>query len=162
MTVHRGDARRRTHKAGAFGAGGSTEPHRKPDLAARACAAAMADLWNAASRAAAMPSIVRTCLQGNTDCAVALVKAGCDTSIRNTLTGLTGRDMAEQKGHTLPIKRCRVAKRQRKALMAGERQHCTGAEEASSTFASEAEEKERLQKAAKKREANRKKKERQK
>ena len=98
------------------------------------------------------------CVTGRTDCAVALVKAGCDTSIQ-AIRGSTGWDMAEKQGHMMLIRRCRLAKRQRKAQNTSKD---TVTEEASSTFASDAEEQDRLQKAAKKREANRKKKERRK
>eukprot|EP01045_Picozoa_sp_COSAG04_P030670 COSAG04_NODE_5408_length_1629_cov_1.305229_1_plen_345_part_01 len=44
------------------------------------------------------------CWKGNTDCAEALVRAGCDTSLR-TPHGMTGRDIAQQAGHTAVLER---------------------------------------------------------
>ena len=56
------------------------------------------------------------CIGGKVDCAVELVNAGCDTSLQDG-DGNTGWDHAECQGHSLLIRRCKLAKRQRsKAL----------------------------------------------
>eukprot|EP01045_Picozoa_sp_COSAG04_P009220 COSAG04_NODE_529_length_13029_cov_3.203248_10_plen_752_part_00 len=44
------------------------------------------------------------CVHNQPDCADALVRAGCDTAARNK-HGETGRDLAEQKGHTALLER---------------------------------------------------------
>ena len=46
------------------------------------------------------------CLYNQPDCAEALVRAGCDTSLRTT-DGMTGRDCAQEKGHTAVLERLR-------------------------------------------------------
>ena len=45
-----------------------------------------------------------TCIRNRPDCAEALVRAGCDTSIRDT-AGITGRDAAKEQGHTAVLER---------------------------------------------------------
>merc|ERR1711969_516272 len=44
------------------------------------------------------------CDKGSADCAEALVRAGCDTSLRSK-GGRTGRDVAQQKGHAAVLER---------------------------------------------------------
>eukprot|EP01045_Picozoa_sp_COSAG04_P024851 COSAG04_NODE_3168_length_3093_cov_83.308897_1_plen_862_part_10 len=46
-----------------------------------------------------------TCHLGNPDIAEALVQAGCDTSLRTKKGGMTGRDLAQEHGHQLVLKR---------------------------------------------------------
>ena len=45
-----------------------------------------------------------TCANNRPDCAEALVRAGCDTSLRDN-NGRTGRDVAEEAGHTAVLER---------------------------------------------------------
>ena len=47
------------------------------------------------------------CHDGKTDCAEMLVRAGCNSSHRNK-SGLTGRDIAQQRGHTAVVERLRA------------------------------------------------------
>ena len=50
------------------------------------------------------------CQMGNADCAEALVRAGCDTSLRNK-GGMAGRDVAQDQGHTALLERLAALKR---------------------------------------------------
>ena len=47
------------------------------------------------------------CHHDHPDCAEALVRAGCDTSLR-TKRGKTGRDLAQENGHTAVLERLRA------------------------------------------------------
>ena len=52
------------------------------------------------------------CMEGNADCAEALVRAGCDTSLR-TKDGKTGREIAQQMGHTAVLERLDALEKER-------------------------------------------------
>ena len=52
-----------------------------------------------------------TCGNGHPDCAEALVRAGCDTGLRTTKHGVTGREIAKEKGHTAVLERLAAIKK---------------------------------------------------
>jgi hypothetical protein len=110
------------------------------------------------------------CAHGRTDCAVELIRHGCDTKLLTT-QGLTGWDAAKRQGHGVLIRRCKSAQKlaQRKAQQQSDKGN--GGFAAAATIPDtitaipqqdEDEDEEQLQKAAKQAAANRKQKKRKK
>ena len=61
---------------------------------------------NAVMPITGMTAFLFACSNGSADCAEALVRAGCDTSLRDKF-GKTGRDYAQEFGHTEVLERLR-------------------------------------------------------
>jgi ankyrin repeat protein len=101
------------------------------------------------------------CCLGEADCAVELVRHGCDTNLQDT-NGQTGWDMAKQEGHDVLIRRCKSARKlaMRKAQQRDSSNTSPASAAAADCLPKTDEDTEQQQKAAKKAAANRKKKDR--